>query len=1023
MIILGPSAGGAPSSSSHFLRFSSILLSLLFLLSLPSLSRSQTCTTGYSYQFYGADFRFNVSSQQVIGARVGPRNGDTDLPFPFRATEYTVEVWVKPYFATHYNYDGIVTTLWNTGSFQSGYGFYYDACGVNWWVASPSSSQAPNQMRFWLPRNKWSYLVGTLNATYMHKVFLNGKLVMQKQRNNPTVYSPQNLLYFGRYLDDDQDFGFNGELDGIRIWNRAWTDAEVATNYDLPVSYAEGTPNLLGAWDFEAGSGLSIADRSGNGWGATIFGPTGLGDQRPPTTLPSVQNNQASSAYWIPQNCSPSTDACNWCVPSKIDLSSAPATSTVDYTFRRTSFSWADPILNGHSSTQIASTQTNSVAIQIGFNFTYFGTAYDKVNVDKNGVLLFYAQDQLCDSDPLTSPGMPHPNGISVLWAQNINVNNPVKLYYTTSGEAGNRRFVITWYQVTPFIDPKTNRTFQAKLYENGRMEFQYLTMDLPDPYNQGAYSTIGVCQGIGWDVPITQGRCRLYREGNAAPFITTQSGLIVCNTNDNSTLCNGVTPSPAVNGTATDSSAAGALIGGILGGLLGFLFLLLVLLLASMVVYLAYRRWKDKQITYIREDQESHRNNLTTRYREIDWSELDLMELLGAGAFGKVYKGKWRGATVAVKVCTDFQLAMMTADTIENIRQEACLMELLGNHPNVISFVGAVTKGDYFALVTEYCPYGSMYDLFIAKKTDLRKPVTREMLIKMLRDAARGILHLHSEHVIHRDISARNMLVAKDTTVRVTDFGLSRLRQDTEESYATTKSNVGPVKWMAPEAITKRIYSEKSDSWSFGVLVWEMVTQNEPWQNVALLDIAIGVGRKGWTLKIPKNCDPFFKRLMKDCWKQQPEKRPSFQEIEARLSAELGDDSEESTVESDPEEEDVPSLMKKKRDDYELRSDHVADFELDEMEAAAAGKAAKKKKKNRKRRRMSRKNDGLDALRGVGGVSHEAGLLEASTTTTTTAAVSPYGDVSSTAMMGGDNLNSLDEASDESGKDFKEHL
>jgi len=107
------------------------------------------------------------------------------------------------------------------------------------------------------------------------------------------------------------------------------------------------------------------------------------------------------------------------------------------------------------------------------------------------------------------------------------------------------------------------------------------------------------------------------------------------------------------------------------------------------------------------------------------------------------------------------------------------------------------------------------------------------------------------------------------------------------------------------------------------------------------------------------------------------------------------------------------------------MRSD-VADFELDEMEAAAAGKAAKttKKKKNRKRRRMSRKNDGLDALRGIGGVSDEPGLLEASTTTTTTtAAVSPYGDVSNTAMMGGDNPNSLGEASDESGKDFKEHL
>lgn len=124
----------------------------------------------------------------------------------------------------------------------------------------------------------------------------------------------------------------------------------------------------------------------------------------------------------------------------------------------------------------------------------------------------------------------------------------------------------------------------------------------------------------------------------------------------------------------------------------------------------------------------EGQRSAIHAKYREIDWNELELQELLGAGgtssreglvyhftyltlssypAFGKVYKGKWRGATVAVKVCTDFQLAMMNEETIENIRQEACLMELLGNHPNVISFVGAVTKGDYFALVTEYCPYG----------------------------------------------------------------------------------------------------------------------------------------------------------------------------------------------------------------------------------------------------------------------------------------------------------------------------
>jgi hypothetical protein len=78
-----------------------------------------------------------------------------------------------------------------------------------------------------------------------------------------------------------------------------------------------------------------------------------LGDQRPPTTLPPVQSNQASSSYWISQNCSTATVDCAWCVPSPIDLTGAPAVSTIDYTFRPTSFSWTDPILNGHSSTLV----------------------------------------------------------------------------------------------------------------------------------------------------------------------------------------------------------------------------------------------------------------------------------------------------------------------------------------------------------------------------------------------------------------------------------------------------------------------------------------------------------------------------------------------------------------------------------------------------------------------------------------------------------------------------------------------
>jgi len=848
--------------------------------------------TGYSYSFKGADYLYNVSSQEVVGARVGPTNGNTMLPFPFRSSTYTVEVWVNPRFATRFRHDGIVNTILTYETYSSGYGFYYDPCGINWWVSAAETELDPNQLRFWIPRNAWSYVVGVFTDNLEQKVYLNGKLVLSKTRLADTSYILPNLLYFGRYLNEFEDYGFNGNLDGIRIWNRAWTDEEVAQNYETVTFYPPGTPYQLGAWDFETGSGLTVPDLTGNGWDATIFGPTASGDKRPPSYLPAVETAQAATSYWTPQNCSSYEVGYQWCVPSPFNISEAPQTSTTNYTLRPTKFDWMDPIINSHKLVTI--TGTSSPALQIGFNFTYFGTTYSQVYVDKNGVLLFFKQDPSCDSDPLYAPGMPYPNGLSVFWAQNTNIKSPIQIYYATKEES---QFIVTWYQVTPTLFLDANLTFQVKLFSNGQIQFQYYQIDLPYPFSYGAYATIGLCQAVGWDVPITLANCNLYRSGASKPYITSKSALIVCPANENGTICAGISES---NNGKNHGTGTTSLFSGILATLLVALVIVLLLLLLAILLHLFYARWKRKQIKFIADEGECI-SQLTTQYREIDWTELELLELLGAGAFGKVYKGKWRGAAVAVKVCTDLHLSLMTSNTLQSIRQEACLMELLGNHPNVISFVGAVTKGDYFALVTEYCPYGSMYDLFIAKKFELKQQVTRELLVRMLRDVARGILHLHSESVIHRDISARNMLVTNDLTVRVTDFGLSRLRQDSEASYATTKSNVGPVKWMAPEAITKRVYSEKSDSWSFGVLVWEVVTQSEPWHNVALLDIAIGVGRLGWKLSIPNNCDPLFARLMKNCWKQKPKKRPSFAEIEKMLSEELHDDDSLTALVSNP--------------------------------------------------------------------------------------------------------------------------
>jgi serine/threonine protein kinase len=163
--------------------------------------------------------------------------------------------------------------------------------------------------------------------------------------------------------------------------------------------------------------------------------------------------------------------------------------------------------------------------------------------------------------------------------------------------------------------------------------------------------------------------------------------------------------------------------------------------------------------------------------YREIDYAELRLNpKPIGRGAFGVVFKGEWRGAQVAVKKL------MMYFDEKEvaTFRAEAALMHAVNNHPHIVNFVGAVTRNGNFCLVTDFCKYGSVHDVMIKRQQQLPYPV----VVKITRDAASGILHLHKERVIHRDIAARNFLLGQNYNLFVADFGLSRVKS---ESYGHT--------------------------------------------------------------------------------------------------------------------------------------------------------------------------------------------------------------------------------------------
>ncbi|KAL6072594.1 mitogen-activated protein kinase kinase kinase 9, variant 2 [Balamuthia mandrillaris] len=280
-----------------------------------------------------------------------------------------------------------------------------------------------------------------------------------------------------------------------------------------------------------------------------------------------------------------------------------------------------------------------------------------------------------------------------------------------------------------------------------------------------------------------------------------------------------------------------------------------------------------------------------------IDPEELRVGQLLGCGAFGKVYKGMWRGAEVAIKMFNDFDLDSADEKTILEIKEEAQMMERLSKHPNVVKFIGVVMQKQYhhhnedlkndlnnnvdlsFALILEYCPFGSLYDVVVKRKQ--RLPLVT--LLRVARDIAAGILHLHKENVIHRDIAARNVLVGENFSVYISDFGMARAKQT---DINVTSSNLGPVKWMAPEAMLKRQYSEASDAFSFGVLLWELVTCNVPWRGLAGSQVILAVAKNNTRLKIPGDCDPILKKIIKSVWEDRPEKRMTFTEIVRRLSA-----------------------------------------------------------------------------------------------------------------------------------------
>ncbi|XP_047330565.1 probable serine/threonine-protein kinase SIS8 [Impatiens glandulifera] len=259
----------------------------------------------------------------------------------------------------------------------------------------------------------------------------------------------------------------------------------------------------------------------------------------------------------------------------------------------------------------------------------------------------------------------------------------------------------------------------------------------------------------------------------------------------------------------------------------------------------------------------------------EIPWEDISLGERIGLGSYGEVYRGELHGTEVAVKKFLDQDIS---GESLEEFRSEVYIMKRL-RHPNVVLFMGAVTRAPNLSIITEFLPRGSLYRLIHRPNNQLDE----RRRLRMALDAARGMNYLHTSTpvIVHRDLKSPNLLVDKNWVLKVCDFGLSKMKHST---FLSSRSTAGTAEWMAPEVLRNEPSNEKCDVFSFGVILWELCTMRQPWGGMNPMQVVGAVGFQHRRLDIPDDTDPAIADIIRKCWQTDPKLRPSFSEIMAAL-------------------------------------------------------------------------------------------------------------------------------------------
>ncbi|EGD72208.1 TK protein kinase [Salpingoeca rosetta] len=262
----------------------------------------------------------------------------------------------------------------------------------------------------------------------------------------------------------------------------------------------------------------------------------------------------------------------------------------------------------------------------------------------------------------------------------------------------------------------------------------------------------------------------------------------------------------------------------------------------------------------------------------QIALADLSFGQQLGAGQFGVVYKGVYKGQhTVAIKTMKQGSM------NEEEFVAEAEVMKHF-KHRNLVELLGIVVGDDRVMIVTEFMENGCLLNYLRENPTLVEKPST---LLYMSIQCACAMAFLESHGFIHRDLAARNCLVGQNYLVKVADFGLARYTTDDE--YTASEGTKFPIKWAAPEVFEFARFSSKSDVWSFGILLWEIWSGGvHPYPDLSNAQVVTFLN-EGKRLKSPAKCPDHIYSIMTQCWHKDVEGRPNFAELYKELCENKG--------------------------------------------------------------------------------------------------------------------------------------